>query len=89
MSLPDIINGSFEMFGGLFVFMSVIKILHDKCAMGISWLTIGYFALWGFWNLYYYPHLGQTFSFYGGIGVAISNTIYVILIIWYSRRVTP
>lgn len=86
MTLPDIVNGIFESLGAIFVFFSIRKLWRNKSAAGVSWFTIGYFASWGLWNLYYYPHLGQWISFYGGIGVAIANIIYTGMILWYSRK---
>ena len=86
MSIPDLINGSFEMLGGAFILLSIRKLLRDKIVRGVSWIHVFYFAVWGIWNLYYYPSLGQTFSFIGGISVAVTNTIYTALLIWYTVK---
>lgn len=83
---PDIINGLFEVFGGVFITMSIIKLHRDKQVAGVNWLMIAFFAAWGYWNLYFYPSLGQWWSFWGGIGVVITNTIYLGMLIYYSRR---
>jgi len=83
---PDIINGTFELCGSAFILLSIRKLYHDKIVRGISWLHVGYFAAWGIWNLYYYPHLGQTFSFVGSIGIAVTNVIYTLMLVWYIRR---
>jgi len=86
MTLPDTINGIFELFGGLFILLSIIKLHKDKKVKGISWLAVVFFTLWGYWNLYYYPHLGQTVSFWGGIGVVTMNTIWLGQMGWYIRK---
>lgn len=84
--IPDTINGSFEFLGGFFIFLSAKKVYEDKQVKGIHWLTIAFFALWGYWNVYYYPYLGQWVSFVGGISVSLSNTVYVYLLLYYGRK---
>ncbi len=84
--IQDLVNGLFEGAGGLFILSSIIALWRSKTVSGISWLHIGYFSVWGAWNLYYYPHLGQTLSFWGGIGVFVTNTVYLAMLICYGRR---
>jgi hypothetical protein len=85
-SLPDAINGTFELLGGVFIYLSIIKVCRDKRVAGVSWLHVGFFAAWGVWNLFYYPYLDQWLSFIGGIGIVATNTVYLALLIYYSRR---
>ena len=80
----DALNGSLELLGGLFITFSIMKLLRDKAVRGISWIHVGFFTVWGAWNLYYYPHLDQYWSFVGGIGVFIANGVYLALLIRYS-----
>jgi len=84
--IPDMINGCFEFLGMPFVLLSVVKLLREKSTKGVSLWTPAFFSLWGFWNLYYYPHLGQWASFLGGIGIAVANTWWLWLLVYYSRR---
>lgn len=84
MQLPDIINGTFECSGGFFCLLSILKLLKDRAVAGISWLHVSFFAGWGFWNLFYYPHLDQWWSFAGGLLLVITNTVYVLLLIEFS-----
>ena len=84
MSIPDIINGLFELSGSIFVAASIIKTKRDKCTKGVSWITITYFSAWGYWNLFYYPHLDQWCSFVGGILIVITNTIWMCQILYYK-----
>lgn len=86
MLLPDLINGLFECSGGFFIALSIIKLYKEKKVRGVSWLHVGFFTSWGFWNLYYYPHLGQWFSFIGGLALVISNTIWLVQIAYYTGR---
>lgn len=84
MNIPDIINGLFELSGSIFITMSIIKTKKDRGTTGVSWMTIAYFSSWGYWNLYYYPHLGQWWSFVGGILIVAANTIWAGQIIYYK-----
>lgn len=86
MIWPDIVNGCFEVLGGAFVALSIRKTLKDKRVRGVSWLTTAFFAAWGWWNLFYYPSLGQWVSFAGGIGVVAANTTWVALLVWYTVK---
>lgn len=83
--LPDIINGSFECFGGWFIILSIVKLHKDKQVHGVSWLHAGFFAVWGYWNLFYYPHLGQWISFFGGVFIVAMNTIWLAQLVYYRR----
>ena len=83
-TIPDAINGGFEVFAGAFVLLSCFKCWKNKSAKGVSWVTVGFFALWGCWNLYFYPHLGQWLSFVGGISVFMANCLWVILLLKYG-----
>jgi hypothetical protein len=85
MTWQDIFNGSFELLGAPFIFLSVIKLYKDKIVAGVSWLHAGFFATWGYWNLYYYPHLDQWASFAGGVLIVIINTIWLCQLIYYEK----
>ncbi len=84
MFSPDFINAVFESFGGAFVGLSVIQVYKDKEVRGLSLWHVLFFTLWGYWNIYYYPILGQWWSFYGGVGVMVTNTTWLGLILYYK-----
>lgn len=86
MTWPDVVNGFFELAGGAFVALSIRRVVKDKSVRGVSLHAAVFFAAWGYWNLFYYPHLGQWFSFAGGIGVTACNTVWVVLALWYKRQ---
>jgi hypothetical protein len=67
---PDVLNGIFELVGSLFILLNVKRVLRDKRVLGFDWRVMLFFTSWGFWNLYYYPHLDQWFSFVGGVSRA-------------------
>lgn len=83
---PDQINGAFEAAGALFTFMNIVRLHRDKMVRGVHWLPIAFFTSWGFWNLYYYPHLDQWWSFAGGIGIVVFNTIWLAQMWYYIRE---
>lgn len=84
--IPDLINGMFELFGAAFIILNIRQILRDKEVKGVYWPTMMFFMTWGYWNIFYYPSLGQWLSFAGGIAIAATNTVYVILLIHYSKK---
>ncbi len=81
---PDVVNGAFEMCGALFIILNIRCVFIDKQVRGISWLYVVFISLWGFWNLFYYPHLGQWWSFAGGIAIVTTNTLWFTLLLYYK-----
>lgn len=51
---------------------------------GVDWRVTAFFAIWGGWNLYYYPSLGQWASFMGGVVIVTTNIIWLLLALHYS-----
>jgi len=82
---PDFINGMFEFVGSIALWRNVIQLHHDKMARGVHWTATGFFMVWGYWNLFYYPHLDQWWSFTGGISIVTANTVWLIQMIYYGR----
>jgi hypothetical protein len=85
MTLPDLINGGFELFGGALNWLNVRQILKDKQIKGVSVVPSAIFTTWGFWNLYYYPHLDQWASFTGGLIIVGANAAWVYLALKYKN----
>ena len=86
MQLPDLVNGAYESLGGLVIYLSIRRLRRDKQVKGIHWGQIAFFMTWGWWNLFYYPHLGQWVSFFGGLGVVVANTVWLVLVAYYGLR---
>lgn len=82
---PDVVNGLFEFLGSFFIGFSIYKIHHEKKVAGVSWIHVIFWSFWGAWNLFYYPHLGQWWSFVGGIAVTATNTFYVGQLMYYGE----
>lgn len=81
----DLINGSFELLSGLMQIANIRNLARDKEVKGVSLYPFLLFTLWGIWNLYYYPCLGQTLSFIGGLVIVSTNFIWMILVLYYKR----
>ncbi len=82
----DMINGLFELTGASFLVLNVLKLHRDKSVKGVSWISVGFFFLWGLWNLRFYSALHQWFSLAGGICIAIVNAIWLSMMVYYSRK---
>lgn len=81
--MPDLINGLFELGGGFLIWLSVLKLHRDKVVRGVHWAPVLFFASWSIWNLYFYPSLGQWWSFAAGINVGIANFVWAYQIVRY------
>jgi len=84
--INDIVNGLFELSGGVFLWLNVYRLYKAKCVRGVSMLAFGFFAIWGYWNLYYYPCLNQMASLIGASSCTAANTVWIILAIRYERK---
>jgi hypothetical protein len=86
VNYPDLVNGIFEFGIGLLALGSVRAIVRDKCVKGVYWPVTAWATAWGAFNLYYYPHLSQWFSFTGGLVIFATNTTWLALVAYYTRK---
>ncbi len=84
--IPDQINCCFEVIAGLLLTLNVIRLHRDKQVRGIHIAPMAFMAIWGFWNLYFYPYIGAPWSFLGGIVVVSVNTVWVGQMVYYQKR---
>jgi hypothetical protein len=84
--MMDLINGLFELLGGFFILPSIRRVRADRRVAGVSWVHMAFFTGWGFWNLLYYPALGQWCSFFGGVALVVVNLYYLGLLLYYGRH---
>ena len=80
---PDMINGLFEIFGAIVLCDNVRLIRKHKAVKGINPWTTVFFTSWGVWNLFYYPSLGQWFSFAGGVAIVAVNAVWLWHVLMY------
>ena len=85
---PDLINGLYEFFGAVFLSMNVRRLWLDKKVSGVSLPPTFFFTSWGLWNLYFYPSLGQWYSFTGGLAIVVMNSIWLTLAVYYGKNRT-
>lgn len=86
MSVPDIVNGTFEAFGALAILDHCRTLYRHKIVRGVSWKATAFFFSWGVWNLYYYPHLGQWWSFVGGCAIVAMNCLWLGMMLYYIAK---
>ncbi len=86
VSPADAVNGLFELSGGFFILLSVRRLLRNRIVRGISWVTTAFFMAWGYWNLYFYPSLDQWISLAGGVFIVAANTLWVVLLVYYTMQ---
>lgn len=85
MTWQDAVNGLFyEATGALWIGFSILRLHRDKVVRGVHVAQVLFFASWGWWNLYYYPHLGQWASFWGGLGIVLANGIWLGQVVYYT-----
>jgi hypothetical protein len=83
MMMPDLINGLVELVGAFFTLKNALTLYQAKKLEGVYWPSTLFFTLWGLWNLYFYPALGQWLSFAGGAILVAGNMAWVTLAIYY------
>jgi membrane protein YdbS with pleckstrin-like domain len=83
---PDLINAFFEFFAAIVASLNVRQILKDKEVKGVSVWPVIFFITWGFWNLFYYPHLDQLWSSIGAVAMLSVNILWLFLVIKYRKE---
>lgn len=84
MNHADFINGIYETIGGILLFLNCYRLYKDKEVKGVSLATCGFFASWGYWNLYFYPFYGAWLSTIGAAILTVANTIWIVMAIYYT-----
>lgn len=70
------------------IWLNVYTVFRDRAVKGIHLGSMFFFTSWGLWNLYYYPHLHQWWSFTGGCSLALANCVWVGAAVYFSRLTT-
>jgi len=84
--MMDLINGVFELIGGMLLFLNCWKIHKDKQLKGVSWIPTIFFTSWSVWNMTYYPFLHQWYSFLGGCVIFIANVSWLGWTFYYLQK---
>lgn len=80
----DMINAVFEGSGALLTAMNTRRVYTDKGHAGIYVPAVVFFFSWGGWNLWFYPSLGQMWSFVAGAALFAANLAWVSMLVWYG-----
>ena len=89
MMFGDTVNGLFEAVGSGCIWLNVRAILRDRQVRGVYWPVTAFFFAWGLWNLWYYPSLGQWWSFVGGLLICAGNIVWLWLAGRFTRNKEP
>ena len=82
----DLANALFEAGGSIFILNHARVLFQQKLVRGVSMLSVFFFSCWGVFNIFYYSHLEQQFSWYAGIAVLIANSIYLSMLFHYRKK---
>lgn len=77
MSWADFVNALFEGWGAVAIFFNCVALYKAKQVRGVNMGSMAFFTSWGFWNLYYYPSLGQWMSFAAGMAIVALNCVWL------------
>ena len=83
---PDTINALFEIVGAAIVWANVRRLWIDRAVRGVLWQSWAFFAVWGGWNLFYYPALGQWWSAMAAAAMVAGNLSWLLLALWIRCR---
>lgn len=82
---PDMINALFEFGGSLVLARNCWTLCKDKVVKGWHWHSVAFFGMWGLWNLFYYPHLDQWWSFLAGLLLVGVNLTWLCQVWYYAQ----
>ena len=85
---PDLINGLIELAGAMFTWRNAWQLWKDREIRGVYWPMSLFFTVWGVWNLYYYPSLGQWVSLYAGILLSSGNVAWVAMAVYLKQELS-
>jgi hypothetical protein len=81
----DVVNSGFIWFGGLFILLSCFRLWKTHGFYGVSLWHSGFMVLWSFWNLWFFAGIHAWWSFAGATGIAVSNTLWFVLLKYYKK----
>lgn len=81
-----VVNGLIEYIGANALLLNVLKLYRQKMSRGVHWVGTAFFMTWGYWNIYYYPSVGDHWSFAGGLFVVAVNTFWLGQMFYYRKN---
>lgn len=83
---PEHVVAMFELVSSLMIALSMRRLWIDKMVRGVSPWPIGFFALWGYWNVYWYWYIDAMWAWSAGLCVVSINTLWAAQIVYYLHR---
>lgn len=80
---PDLINGLIECGFGLMRLLDIKAAYKAKRVQGVSLIPVVAACGWGVWNIYFYNHIDQWYSFLGGLVILSTNLWWLYVAIKY------
>ena len=81
----DLINSFFKYGSGFFIIPTIMALYNTQNADGVSYIHVGFFSVWGLWNLYYFYQLDQKLSALANVFLIAMNTTWLFMLIYYSN----
>lgn len=81
--MHDFINSLFEFGLAAMLCLNIRQLLRDKEVKGFHWAPLAFVTVWGLWNIFYYPSLGQWWSAGAGVLVLLCNITILMLTLRY------
>lgn len=78
--IADYITASFSVIGMLVIIRSIVLLSKQRMVRGVSLWQAEFFATWSVWNLFFYHSLGLWWSWYGAVGIAVTNVTWVCML---------
>lgn len=83
--MTDATVGVLNFVGGLFVLLSVRRVLIDRRVAGVSVSAAAFYVFWSSAMLVLFWSVSCWWSFLGGAFVMVANAAYLILLLRFSR----
>ena len=80
----DLVNSFFKYGSGFFIIPTIIELYKTQNAEGVSWIHVGFFSIWGVWNLYYFWNLNQKLSALANVFLILMNTTWLLMLLHYG-----
>ena len=65
---------------------SIVKVIRDKDVAGVHWPMFIFFMSWSTWNIYLFYSFSLWLSLVGGAAMLVTELVYILLLIKYSRK---
>jgi glucose dehydrogenase len=82
----DIANALFNWVAALFVILNAYDIFRQKSVAGHTYPSAIFFAVWAFFSIFYFYGLGQWWTFYANLAMAVANGALLVLVFIYRPR---